>query len=45
MKHPLIKSNEFLLSQAILGKEIMRTGESMLSNEEWNSICFEKERT
>jgi thioester reductase-like protein len=40
MGHPLIKSNEFLLSQAILGREILRTGVSMPSNEEWNSILF-----
>ncbi len=40
MEHPFIKTNEFLFSQAILGREILRTGVSISSNKEWDSILF-----
>ena len=40
MEHPLIKTNEFLLSQAMLGRDILRSGASVSSDEVWNSILF-----
>ena len=40
MKHPLVKSNEFLFSRANLGREILRTGAPAPLKKEWNSVLI-----